>query len=123
VPVVNHEGAVIDVLTDRDICIAAATRNRTPADIQVGELERGRVESCRPDDDLQTALGPMKQHRVRRLPVTDRGGALKGILSINDIVLAADTAKASVTSADVLDAFRVICARPGPARGSHTTTG
>ena len=34
-PVVNHEGEVMDMITDRDICMAAATKNRRLMDMSV----------------------------------------------------------------------------------------
>jgi CBS domain-containing protein len=55
----------------------------------------------------------MKQHCVRRLPVEGFGGAVMGIVSMNDIVLASGPRK-SVRDADVLDVLRAICARHRP---------
>jgi hypothetical protein len=44
---------------------------------------------CEPDDDVQTALATMKPHHVRRLPVEGFGGTVAGVISMNDILLAA----------------------------------
>jgi len=41
--------------------------------------------SCRLDDDLSDAERTMREHQVRRLPVIDARGDLKGILSLSDI--------------------------------------
>jgi CBS domain-containing protein len=43
------------------------------------------------DDDVHTALATMKQHRIRRLPVLGFGPTVIGVISMNDIVLAAGT--------------------------------
>jgi CBS domain-containing protein len=48
-----------------------------------------QVFTCGPDDDVETALATMKQHHVRRLPVDGFGGTVAGIVSMNDILLAA----------------------------------
>jgi CBS domain-containing protein len=109
VPVADEKGRVIGVVTDRDICVAAWSKNRAPSAIRVRELPRRDVVACRPDDDARTALDLMQEHAVRRLPVTGPDGILKGILSINDVVLAAghDT---GVTASDVLETFKEVCA-------------
>jgi CBS domain-containing protein len=89
VPVVNEERKVIGIITDRDICIAAATRFRTPSEIRAGEVitENGGVHSVKPDDDVRVALRTMRKHRVRRLPVVDQQQRLRGMLSINDLAI------------------------------------
>ena len=88
-PVVNFEGKVIGMITDRDICMAAATRNRPPSEITVFETITGQVHACAPGDDIHGALETMAKHQVRRLPVVDAGGRLAGMVSMNDLVLRA----------------------------------
>src|SRR5262245_1021532 len=84
VPVVDHDKTLLGMITDRDICIATTTRSAAPADIQVRHvMSTGNVYSCRPDDDVRTALATMGTHRVRRLPVVERQNQMVGILSIN----------------------------------------
>ena len=71
-----------------------------------------KVYTCSPDDDARTALKLMKNHAVRRLPVVTADGRLSGLISIDDLVLRADSHKgADVSNEDVLDAFKSICAR------------
>jgi len=54
----------------------------------------------------------MKEHHVRRLPVEGFGGTVAGIISMNDIVLAAG--KKGIGGADVVDTFQAICAHHHP---------
>ena len=112
-PVVE-EGRLVGVVTDRDMYIALATRNRLASDMTVGEVARQQVFTCEPDDDVQAALATMKQHRVRRLPVEGFGGTVAGVVSMNDIVLAAGPRKA-VRQDEVVDTFQGICAHHHPA--------
>src|SRR5258708_7678276 len=67
-PVVGDEGRVVGLITDRDICIAGATKNRNLSDIAVEETMTGKVYSCAPEDDVDKALDTMQQRKVRRLP-------------------------------------------------------
>jgi len=90
-PIVDSKEKVVGLVTDRDICVALGTRNRLPSEITVSEVASGKVIACKPDDDLRGALATMAQAKVRRLPVIDGAGKLQGILSIDDVVLRAET--------------------------------
>ena len=81
VPIVNEERKVIGIITDRDICIAAATRSTAPANIRVREVIAGPVHTCFSEDGVSTVLRTMKERRVRRLPVLDRQERLVGIVN------------------------------------------
>jgi CBS domain-containing protein len=115
IPIVDDAAHVVGVITDRDVCIAAATRGLAPGDIDVIDMQRRPVVACRPDDDLQTALALMKQHRVRRLPVTTKEGVLHGIISLDDITLCSGRRDA-VSAADVLSTMKAIIAPRLPVR-------
>lgn len=115
IPVVDDTARVIGVMTDRDICVAAATRGLSPGAIAVSEMQRRPVVACRPDDDLETALDLMRQHHVRRLPVTTGEGILHGIISVDDITLVAGTRNA-VSAADLLRTLKGIVAHRLPVR-------
>src|SRR6266576_1564443 len=80
-PVVDDEGSVIGMITDRDICIAAATRHEDIANIKVSEVTTREVHSCTPETSVPDALKTFEQARVRRLPVVDEDDKLQGILS------------------------------------------
>ncbi|HEY6508114.1 MAG TPA: CBS domain-containing protein, partial [Vicinamibacterales bacterium] len=64
-PVVD-DGKLVGVVTDRDLFIALATRNRLASDVTVGEVLQAPVHTCEPEDELHAALATMRQHRVRR---------------------------------------------------------
>lgn len=123
-PVID-DGKVISVITDRDICIGAATKYRPAAEIAVREVANGKLHACGPDDDLLDALRTMRTVRVRRLPVLDAEGRLLGVLSVNDVVRVAKTAKSAkkgdVTFDDVGLALREICEPWGSAAKAHKT--
>ena len=111
-PVVTDGGKVIGMITDRDICMAAATKPRDAANIHVREVTSGKVYSCSPQSDIHEALRIMGERQVRRLPVTDaQTGRLAGIVSMNDVALRAQGgARAELSSEDVERTMRGICA-------------
>jgi CBS domain-containing protein len=67
-----------------------------------------------PEDDVHYALSLMKQALVRRLPVAGFGGRVLGIVSMDDLVLAADVDD-TLSSVDVFDALKAICGHRRPA--------
>lgn len=111
-PVVTAAGEVVGMITDRDICMAAATKHRDPASISVSEVISGNVYACSPEAEIHTALNVMRQKQVRRLPVvTAEDGKLVGLLSINDAALKAEGClRADLSAQDVETTLRAICA-------------
>jgi CBS domain-containing protein len=119
VPVVSEGGKVVGLVTDRDICMAAALKGRQLGNIAVEDTISGPVFSCKPGDDVRTALKTMQENKVRRLPVVATDGTLKGVLSINDVVLKAEEAKGKklpeLSYGDVVKTLKSICQHRLPA--------
>ena len=70
-PVLDPEGHPIGMITDRDICMAAARKGRFAGEISVRETMSPNPFTARPDDDLAKALDTMAARQVRRLPVVE----------------------------------------------------
>jgi CBS domain-containing protein len=117
-PVLKDGKEVVGIITDRDICMGAAMKNRSPSDISVEEVITGRVYTVGEEDDLQLALDVMQQHKVRRLPVLSAEGDLKGILSIDDVVRNAteQTGESDLDLgyAEVMQTYKAICDHTQP---------
>jgi len=109
-PVVTSDRTVSGMITDRDICVALATRGLTADRIAVHDVIAGTAYTCSVDDDAIVALKTMKSQRVRRLPVVDAEGRLKGILSLNDVLTHAGAA----ASTEILNTMAVICEHRRP---------
>ena len=113
-PVLNVEGRVLGMITDRDICMSVSTKNKPASEITVWETITPKAYTCHPSEDIHTALDIMKRERVHRLPVIDDDGILQGIIALNDIILGAGEAKGRKTSdvscEDVLRALKAISA-------------
>ena len=106
--VVDGHGRTVGILTDRDLALAVGDRRRNAAAAPVATAMSHGVHSCRPDDDLAQVVQQMSAARVRRLPVINAAGDVKGVISIDDIILWA-VVDGTVPSGDVINALRTIC--------------
>jgi CBS domain-containing protein len=98
-PVVDSEGALVGVLTDRDLCMAVFTQGRTLSELGATSVMSTAVRTCRPDDSVATVMTTMREAQVHRLPVVDARGVLVGIISTNDLVRAAHSRPAAFDTA------------------------
>ncbi len=87
--VVNDEGKLVGIVTDRDICMAAYTRGQSLDALLVnGAMSKG-VISARPDQSIGELEELMAKHKVRRLPVIDADRVPIGMISLNDLAIEA----------------------------------
>jgi len=85
VPVVDQDGHVIGMLTDRDVCMAAFIQGVPLTGSLVTSAMSKEVFSCTPDKDIAEAEKLMREKQIRRLPVIDAQRRVIGIISLNDI--------------------------------------
>ena len=81
---VQDDGKVTGIVTDRDLVVRAVAQGRDPAKTPVGEVCTRNVATLSPSDDVETAIRLMKEKAVRRIPVVE-GGRLVGIVSLGDL--------------------------------------
>src|SRR4029079_449231 len=82
--VVDEHGALIDDIRIRDVLLA------DPAQ-RVSDLMDRRFIALKATDDQQTAVAEFRRHDRSALPVTDSGGALIGIVTVDDVLDGAET--------------------------------
>jgi len=85
VPVVDAEGRLSGIVTDRDICMAAYTSGTRLEDLRVGDIMVRSVHVCHADDSISRIVTLMAEGQVRRLPVLDSEHRPLGIVSVADI--------------------------------------
>lgn len=85
VPVVDVEGTVLGVVTDRDLAIRVLAE-RLPLTTRVSEvMSPGPFLTCAPEDDLRHLEKRMADQKKGRALVRDELGALVGVISLSDI--------------------------------------
>jgi CBS domain-containing protein len=117
-PVVDAGGQPIGMITDRDVCMAAYTQGCCLAGSPVSSAMSRQLYTCKPEDGIGLVEELMRRHRVRRIPVVGEG-RLVGILSLNDLAVAAGNRKASKGNHIGLDGVATtlarVCEHRGPA--------
>jgi CBS domain-containing protein len=85
----------VGIITDRDIAVEIVAQGLAPGETKVGSVMSSPVLTLHEDDGFIEALDKMSARGVRRAPVVDREGCLKGMVSVNDLVplLARELAK------------------------------
>lgn len=117
VPVVDDAGAVVGMVTDRDLCMASYIRGLRLSEIPVASVMSRCVKSCPEDAGLGAVGDLMRAFKVRRLPVVDRSGRLVGLVALGDLAL--HCAQTSLGRFDeVAEVIAGICRRPGSRRRS-----
>jgi CBS domain-containing protein len=101
VAVIDDEGKVIGIITDRDICMAVALQHKAASEIQVQEIMSRNLFTCQPENDIMNALKIMSFQKVRRLPVTNDSGHVEGIISIEDLIARAERGRRGIQTPDL----------------------
>jgi CBS domain-containing protein len=80
-------GKLVGLITDRDIVVRAVAEGRDAREVLAEEVMTTDLHAVRPNDRVIEAIRKMGDKQVRRLPVVDREGNLRGIISMADIAL------------------------------------
>jgi CBS domain-containing protein len=82
----GHSAEVVGIVTDRDLALTAVADALDVRKVKVRKVMNPTVASIPITADAYEALERMRAAGVRRLIVTDHGGAPAGILSLDDIL-------------------------------------
>ena len=85
-PVCDAHGALVGIISERDVVRAFAKDGARLADMHVRDLMTRDVTTCTQETSMVDAEKLMNKHRVRHLPVTE-GARLVGMLSIRDVMV------------------------------------
>jgi CBS domain-containing protein len=75
----------LGVITDRDLVVQVMAKGLDPDGVKVADLMRTPVVIADETEDAAAAIARMRQHGVRRLPVVGSRGALRGVVTLDDL--------------------------------------
>jgi len=89
IPVVDG-GRLLGIVTDRDIVCRIIAEGRDTRTTPASEAMSEDLVICTPDESVVEAIRKMGEHQIRRIPVCDLNGRLRGIIAMADIALEAE---------------------------------
>ena len=89
-PVVDRNGRMIGMVTDRDITIRLVASGADPRFAQVQDCMTDEVFACHVNDPIESCMRAMRQHQIRRIAVVNSQNQVVGIISQGDLARHAD---------------------------------
>jgi CBS domain-containing protein len=83
--VLDADGAIVGILSERDVLHAVARDGMAALDRKVSDVMTASVVTCDPDASIESVMQTMTERRFRHLPVVQQG-RLRGMISIGDVV-------------------------------------
>ncbi len=83
--IVTRDGALVGIVTDRDIIVRAIAEGRTPEATKIGDVASQEIVTISPEDPVDQAISLMRDKAIRRLPVCDEEGKPVGVVSLGDL--------------------------------------
>ena len=84
--VVMEAGQVAGIFSERDYARKVVLQGRSSQETKVSEVMNSPARTIEPDCSVDEAMHIMTERRLRHLPITNREGALLGLVSIGDLV-------------------------------------
>lgn len=95
--VIDADQKPIGMITDRDIAMAAYTQGKRLGEARVDSAMAWAVSTCRTNSTLADIEHKMQVAQIRRIPVVDSEGKLKGIVALGDIARSAHSSPLHIT--------------------------
>lgn len=86
VVIVGEQRQPVGIVTDRDVMRRVAAAGADPGSGTAGDVMTKDVVTVHEDASIREVLECAKSHKIRRIPLVGSGGALTGIVSLDDVV-------------------------------------
>lgn len=84
-PVINENGRLVGMVTDRDITVRVVSRGKDSRRTRVSECMSSDLVACYEDEPIENCMRQMSKHQIRRLPIVDDRQRVIGIVSQSDL--------------------------------------
>jgi CBS domain-containing protein len=84
--VVESQGKLCGILTDRDIALKVTGEERDPMTTMVEEVMTTDPVRITVDRDLPELVSLMHSRHIRRVPIVDASGMTLGIVTLDDLI-------------------------------------
>ena len=89
VAIVEEDGKIRGLLTDRDIVVRVVAEGQDPSRTKVADVASEEIATVTPDQEIGDAVRLMGEKHVRRLPVVEDGKPV-GIVAMGDLTIERD---------------------------------
>lgn len=86
-PVVEEDGTLIGIITDRDIVVRGLAEHRVPTETTVADVMSRDIETCRENDEIEAAMDRMRRAQIRRIPIVNDNNQIVGIIAQADLAV------------------------------------
>nr|WP_309100579.1 CBS domain-containing protein [Fredinandcohnia onubensis] len=86
VPVVNNNGQMVGIVTDRDITLRTTAQGESAQTPVSQVMTAQKIVQGTPDMDVHEAANLMAQQQIRRLPVVENG-QITGMVALGDLAV------------------------------------
>lgn len=84
--VVQDQGRVVGIVTDRDLAVRALGRGLDPRTTRLDEVMTRSVATLLPSDRRADAIRVMQERNIRRIPLVE-DGRIVGIVTLDDLLI------------------------------------
>jgi CBS domain-containing protein len=114
IPIVDDNGTLLGLVTDRDLVVRVLADRRDPASVALGEIATRRsLLTISPDATVAEAREMMGAHQVKRLLVT-KENMFVSVISLGDI------AQSTASMSEVGEVVREITESPATTEGASS---